>query len=84
MTKQLNDFITRRSHVHQSAYKSFHSTETALLKIRNDISSSVDSGKAVALTLLTLHDCLKAWFRVNGTLLTWIDSYLNNRKQKLN
>ena len=30
------------------------STETALLKIQNDIAFSVDSGKAVALTLLDL------------------------------
>ena len=70
-------------------------TETALLKIQNDISTSVDSGKAVALTLLdqstafdmidhsVLHDCLKEWFGVDGTVLTWRDSYLTNHKQKI-
>ena len=31
-----------------------HSTETALLKIQNDIAALLDSGKAVALTLLEL------------------------------
>ena len=56
MAKQLNEFISRKGllNVNQSAYKSSHSTETALLKIQNDIAFSVDSGKAVALTLLDL------------------------------
>ena len=74
---------------------SSHSTETALLKIQNDIALSVDSGKAVALTLLDLfaafdtidhsllYDCLHDWFGLNGTVLSWIKSYLSNRKQKI-
>ena len=53
------------------------------------------AGKAVALTLLDLsatfetidrsilHDCLKNWFGVDGTVLTWIDSYQLQTK-KLN
>ena len=36
----------------QSAYKRFHSTETALLKIYNDIVDNMDNGKVTALTLL--------------------------------
>ena len=39
---------------YQSAYKKLHSTETALLKIHNDILSSMDDGKVTALTLLDL------------------------------
>ena len=56
MAKQLNEFILHEGllNVNQSAYKSSCSTETALLKIQNDIALSVDSGKAVALTLLDL------------------------------
>ena len=81
--------------VNQSAYKSSHSIETALLKIQNDIALSVDSGKAVALTLLDLsaafdtidhsllYDCLHDWFGLDGTVLSWIKSYLSNRKQKI-
>ena len=46
VAKQLNEFI--------SANKNSHSTKTALLKIENDIALSVDSGKAVGLTLLDL------------------------------
>ena len=97
VANQLNEFISHEGllNVNQSAYKSSHSTETALLKIQNDIAFSVDSGKAVALTLLDLssvfdtidhsllYDCLHDWFGLDGTVLLWIKSYLSNRKQKI-
>ena len=38
----------------QSAYIRFHSTETALLKIHNDIICNMDNGRVTALTLLHL------------------------------
>ena len=72
-----------------------HSTESALLKIQNDIAASMDSGKAVALTLLDLSavfdtidhyilfNSLRDWFGVDGTVLNWIKSYLSNHKQKV-
>ena len=96
MAKQLNELISHEGllNFNQSAYKSSHSTETALLKIQNDIALSVDSGKAVALTLLDLsaafdtiahsllYDCLHDWFGLDGTVLLWIKSYLSNRKKK--
>ena len=97
VAKQLNEFISHEGllNVKQSAYKSSHSTETALLKIQNDIALSVDSGKAVALKLLDLsvafhtidhsllHDCLRGWFGLDGTVLLWIKLYLSNCKQKI-
>ena len=97
VAKQLNEFISLEGllNVNQSAYKSSHFTETALLKIQNDIALSVDSGKAVALTLLDLsaafdtidhsllYDCLHDWFGLDGTVLSWIKSYLSNHKQKI-
>ena len=97
MANQLNEFISHKGllNVNQSAYKSSHSIETALLKIPNDIALSVDSGKAVALTLLDLsaafhtidhsllYDCLHDWFGLDGTVLLCIKSYLSNRKQKI-
>ena len=80
VAKQLNNYIDSEglSNVNQSAYRRLHSTETALLKIQNDIAASLDSGKAVALTLLDLsaafdtidHDILfnslRDWFGVDG------------------
>ena len=96
VANQLNEFISHEGllNVNQSAYKSSHSTETTLLKIQNDIAFSVDSGKAVALTLLDLsvafdtidhsllYDCLHDWFGLDGTVLFEIKSYLSNQKQK--
>ena len=38
----------------QSAYKQFHSTETALVKVFNDIILDVDSNRTVILLLLDL------------------------------
>ena len=97
VVKQLNEFISqeRLLNINQSPYKSSHSTETALLNIQNDIALSVDSGKAVVLTLLDLsaafdtidhsllYDCLHDWFGLDGAVLSWIKSYLSNRKQKI-
>ena len=96
MAKQLNSYIDSEgfSNVNQSTYRRLYSTETALLKIQNDIAAPMDSGKAVALTLLDLSaafdiidhnilfNCLRDWFGVGGTVLRWIKSYLSNSKQK--
>ena len=38
----------------QSAYKQIHSSETALLKVHNDIALNIDTGKVTVLTLLDL------------------------------
>ena len=42
------------SNVSQSAYKQFHSTETPVLKVHNDINLNIVNGKVTALTLLDL------------------------------
>ncbi len=74
----------------QSAYKQFHSTETALLKVHSDIMCAVDKGKAVVLVLLDLsatfrhrRPChrLQTHLGVTGTALSWFQSYLCGRKQ---
>ena len=94
---QLNSYINKEglSNLNESAYKRLHSTETALLKIQNDIATSMDLGKAVALTLLDLSaafdtidhailfNCLRDWFGGDGTVLMWIKSYLTYRRQKV-
>ena len=89
VAKQLNNYIDSEglSNVNQSAYRRLHSTESALLKIQNDIAASMDSGKAVALTLLDLSAAFDTFFLIpsgiDGTVLRWIKSYLSNRKQKV-
>ena len=76
----------------QSAYKKHHSTETALVKVHNNILLALDSKKAVFLVLLDLTaafdtiDCdfLADRFRergIGGSAMSWISSYLNNRSQ---
>ena len=69
------------SNVSQSAYKQFQSTETALLKVHNDI--NLNNGKVIALTLLDLsaafdtfdHNILttrlSTWYGISGTALSW-------------
>ena len=38
----------------KSAYKQFHPTETALLKVYNDVTLNMDKGKVTVFTLLDL------------------------------
>jgi exonuclease III len=79
----------------QSAYKKFHSTETLLIKIHNDIMSSLGRNEVVLLTLLDLsaafdtidHNILLNRLEkregVEGTALEWIRSYLSGRTQSV-
>ena len=80
---------------HQSAYKPGHSTETALLSIKNEVHLSLARGEPTALVLLDLsaafdtidHNILlgylKSWFGLGGTALRWFASYLRNRCQAI-
>ena len=77
----------------QSAYRAHHSTESALLKVCNDILLSLDQGNITVLTLLDLsaafdtvdHDILfntlLSHFGISGSALSWFKSYLTNRSQ---
>ena len=77
----------------QSAYRKFHSTETALLDIMSDVHSAADRGQVTLLALLDqsaafdvidhgiLMDRLHHTFGFSGTALSWIGSYLSGRSQ---
>ena len=79
----------------QSAYRKVHSTETALLRVHNDISVSLDKGHVTALTLIdlsaafdtidhnTLTNRLAEWYGVLGMALAWFKSYLCGRHQQI-
>ncbi len=53
---QLTDFLCGNNilDIFQSGFRTKHSTESALLKVTNDILLSTDSGKRVALMMLYL------------------------------
>ena len=79
----------------QSAYRKFHSTETALLAVHNDIISAMYQGRVTALILLDLSAAfdivnhailihrLEHWFGITGTALDWFRSYLQDRSQSV-
>ena len=97
VAKQLVDHIHRHGldNPYQSAYKSGHSTEVALLSIKNDIHLSLSRGEATALVLLdlsaafdtidhtTLLSYLLHWFGVGGSALKWFSSYLMDHFQSV-
>ena len=79
----------------QSAYRRFHSTESALLNIQGDLFLNMSEGSTTALTLLDLsaafdmidhsilfhrlHDC----YGINGLALSWFESYLSDSTQSV-
>ena len=79
----------------QSAYRSYHSTETALLRVHNDILVQLDKKRSVLLVLLDLsaafdtidHDVLfnllSTRLGVRGHALDWFISYLSSRTQSV-
>uniref|UniRef100_A0A3Q3IT75 Reverse transcriptase domain-containing protein n=1 Tax=Monopterus albus TaxID=43700 RepID=A0A3Q3IT75_MONAL len=75
----------------QSGFKTQHSTESALVKVLNDIFLATDSGNCVVLVLLDLtaafdtvdHNILisrlEHWVGIRGIALEWFRSYLKDR-----
>ena len=79
----------------QSAYRKKHSTETAILKIHNDILRAMDRGECTILVMLDLsaafdtvdHNILlkrlRGHFGIEGNCHAWIKSYLFERVQQV-
>ena len=79
----------------QSAYRKFHSTETALLKVHNDILHNLDQDRIVAMVTIDVsaafdtvdHQSLLNrfyhHFGLRDTALKWMESYLKDRIQSV-
>jgi hypothetical protein len=86
---QLNDLLPS----YQLAYRPFHSTETAVLRVLSDILKAVDSRDVAGLVLLNLsaafdtvdHDILlrrlDTSYGISGTAIEWFHLYLTERSQ---
>ena len=76
----------------QSGYRKHHSCETAITKIHNDLLIMMDKRNNAVLLMLDLsaafdtinHDLLlnklRSKFRMSGTVIKWLRSYLSERK----
>ena len=79
----------------QSAYRAGHSTETALVRVQNDLLCALDKGELAVLVLLDLSAAfdtvehsillhrLEKRVGICGTPLSWLKSYLTNRSQSV-
>ncbi len=90
---QLNNYLNSNGYLDhfQSGFRMHHSTETALIKIINDIRFNSDSGKISVLVLLDLSaafdtvdhnillERLENWVGLSGMALKWFRSYLEGR-----
>ena len=91
----INDHITlcNADEILQSGYKALHSTETALLKVVNDLRRAADNNQiSIVLNLdlssafdtldpETLLDRLHTYLGISGNVLLWFRSYLTERFQ---
>ena len=90
---RLNEHLIKNSMFDplQSTYRDKHSTETALIKVQNDILSALDAGSSSILLMLDLsavfdtidHDILLSRlcnvYGITGNALDWFRSYLTGR-----
>ena len=94
---QLNKYMSENNlhETFQSAYKRFHSTETALICVQNDVLRALDNKKCVLLVLLDLSAAfdtvdhsvllsrLSTCLGLRDAALAWFASYLSGRSQSV-
>ena len=90
---QLLQFLEENAslEVFQSGFRALHSTESALLKVTNDLFMTVDRGNCAILVLLDLSAAfdtvdhailisrLEQMVGLQGSVLNWVRSYLSDR-----
>ena len=103
ISKLLEEIIAKRIRSHlesndlpnryQSAYRPMYSTETALLKVQNDLLRNLNDCKTTVLVLLRFSadfdtldhsgviSLLENWYGISGNALRWFVSYLIDRQQ---
>ena len=95
--RQLQEHLTASNLYapHQSAYRPNCSTETALLRLQNDLLCALDNRKDAVLVLLDLSaafdtldhkmllERMKSRYGVKNTALKWFESYLSDRVQSV-
>lgn len=95
VANQLYEYLHSNSlfEVFQSGFRAHHSTETALLRVTNDLLLAADSGLLSVLVLLDLSAAfdtidhgillhrLESLLGISGTALAWFRSYLSDRYQ---
>ena len=105
VSKLTEKAVSNQTHTHmmvnsvypplQSSYRQFHSTETALLKVTNDILLKMNSQEVTLLVRLDLSaafdtvnhgiliDHLNKDVGIQGKALDWFKSYLTNRSKQV-
>jgi len=78
----------------QSAYRKYHSTETALLRVLSDIYAAVDERRVTLLDLSAALDCvdhdisllvrrLQLAYGIEGSASAWLSSFLSGRTHRI-
>ena len=89
VSKRIEEYLQENNllDVNQSAYRKYHSTETTMIKIHNDILNHLDKGCFVLLVSLDISagfdtvnhsqliDCFRNEFGIKGNALQWLISY---------